>query len=170
MAGRMKQGLVLELTLKSGRLCYVQSLRKTNQGHDILRVLPGRVYEPLAASELQRLVAGPSEYVSKTYGDRMVRDGDQERGVFPIPEADMATKWFRMFVSGLPESPEGWSFESEHGQRISGHEFSKRFPAMVESPSRARWLMDVDWHPRYIRKLRDNWFPDDDDGHVVKGN
>lgn len=102
---KAKVGDVFEVTLRDGRLAYVQMVAESPVG-DVARVLAGRHVSPLP--DLQPLVAAPHEYLIYAMLGQLARDGLARRaGNWAVPNG----LW-----SGLKLSPrydksrrlEGW--------------------------------------------------------------
>jgi hypothetical protein len=171
-----KIGSVVRLKLKSGRFAYIQWIGKTWSNHDIIRVLPGRYDEP-RDSELEELVAGPTDFITKCWLAKVVTPDDESLGVVPVPAIPDSDLWFRAFVSESPESPEWWLVDRD-ANTMTRSQYEGRYPEVdqltlplddIPFPGRVRWLIDVGWHPRYITSRLDNWYPDEETGAAIKG-
>src|SRR5262247_4115289 len=76
-------GDVLEVTLRDGRLAYLQMVSESEIG-EVARVLPGRYGS--APGEIGALAAGPRQYLVFAMLRELVRDGYARRlGTWPVP-------------------------------------------------------------------------------------
>ena len=161
---RLQVGAVVELTLETGQLGYVQY---TCPGWHapVIRVCPG-VFDALVGGvQLVRLVGSPSLFQTQFDIDREVgRRKGRIVATLSVPEAEAGMPPFTIAVIKSEENPDWLMVKEPVGETISGYEFARRHP---DVDPRALPMWGIPFYPTLSRMIETQWTPSMAQGNVL---